>query len=319
MTQHRIVFMGTPAFATPALEALCERPDLYNVVAVVSQPDKPQGRGRKLTPCPVKVFATARGVPVLQPTKLKSPETLAALKDLAPTFFIVAAYGRILPPAMLAIPTHGCINVHASLLPRFRGASPIAHAILAGDPDAGVCIMQMEEGLDTGGVYHRHVVPIAPEDTCGSLTIKLAHAGARALGEILPDIASGASKPTPQDAAGVTYAPILVKEAGRIDWQKPAQTLERQVRAFDPWPGCYTILPQGRLAVEAAHVDMSQPAAPAGKVLVASNKGVCVACGSGALWLDKVKPQGRNTMPAAAWAAGRQVHVGDILGDGQSS
>ena len=316
MTQHRIVFMGTPAFATPVLEALCDRPDLYDVVAAVCQPDRPQGRGRKLAACPVKIFAAARGIPVLQPTKLKSPETQAALRALRPTFFIVAAYGRILPPAMLAIPTHGSINVHASLLPRFRGASPIAHAILAGDRDAGVCIMQMEEGLDTGGVYHRHVVPIGPEDTCGSLTIKLAHAGADALREILPDIAAGKSHPTPQDAAGTTYAPMLVKEAGHLDWQQPAEALARQVRAFDPWPGCYTMMPQGRLAVEAAHVD-SDTHGPAGKVLVASNKGVCIACGSGALWLDRVKPQGRKSMPAAAWAAGRQVQVGDMLGAAQ--
>ncbi len=317
MSQHRIVFMGTPAFATPALEALCERPDQYDVVAAVCQPDKPQGRGRKLAACPVKIFATARGIPVLQPTKLKSSETLAALQALRPTFFVVAAYGRILPPAMLAIPTHGCINAHASLLPRFRGASPIAHAILAGDREAGVCIMQMEEGLDTGGVYHRHVVPIAADDTCASLTVKLAHAGARALLEILPDIASGKSQPTPQPAAGVTYAPILVKEAGLMQWQQSAEVLALHVRAFDPWPGCYTVTAQGRVAIEAAHAD-TEACGPAGRVLVANNKGVCVACGSGALWLDRVKPQGRKSMPAAAWAAGRQVQVGDVLGAAQA-
>ena len=218
---------------------------------------------------------------------------------------------------MLAIPTHGCINVHASLLPRFRGASPIAHAILAGDREAGVCIMQMEEGLDTGGVYHRHEVPIAQEDTCGSLTIKLAHAGARALLEILPSIGANAAQPTPQPAAGVTYAPILVKEAGHLDWHQPAEVLARHVRAFDPWPGCYTTSAQGRVVIEAARADAACHGPP-GQVMVASNKGVCVACGSGALWLDRVKPQGRKSMPAAAWAAGRQVHVGDVLGAAQA-
>jgi methionyl-tRNA formyltransferase len=286
------------------------------VVAVVTQPDRPAGRGRKLTPNPVKIAATARDIPVLQPTKMRSPQTREALAAQRPDLAVVAAYGRILPPALLTVPRLGCINVHASLLPRHRGASPIAHAILAGDERVGVCIMGMEEGLDTGPVFSRVEVPVGPGDTCGSLTDTLAERGAALLLDTLPGILAGSIDPVPQDDVGATYAPLLEKQDGALDFGGAAEALCRRVRAFNPWPGAFAF--KGDLRVLVLDAEACDGAGDPGRVVEAGGGGVVVACGAGALRLLEVKPAGKKQMPAASWAAGRGIGVGDILAPQQA-
>lgn len=309
--------MGTPDFAVPALQALVGAPDLFEVVGVVTQPDRPRGRGRKLAPSPVKACALQHNIPVFQPTKLKSAETHEALAAFKADLFIVAAYGRILPQAVLDLPRLGCINIHASLLPKWRGASPIAHALWHGDVEAGVAIMQMEAGLDTGPVFGMQAVILAADETCGSLTERLAMLGAQRLVQLLPAIITGALKPAAQNDVEASYAPLLDKAHGRLNWQAPADELARQIRAFDPWPGTYTFIqdPTGqslgrRVGVTQARVDAQAKGAP-GRVLAASSLGVLVACGTGGLWLLQVKPEGRGAMPAAAWVAGRGITPDD--------
>lgn len=305
----RVVFMGTPAFAVPALEALVAQPELCQVVGVVTQPDRPSGRGRKLAASAVKACAQALGLPVFQPTRVRTPETLATLKDFAADLMVVAAYGRILPPQVLALPRLGCINVHASLLPRYRGASPIARAIWNGDAQAGVCIMGMEEGMDTGPVFARASQPIGPQDTCGTLTQALAHLGAQCLTQVLPDIASGRAEAEPQPIIGVSHAPPLHKEDGLLDFAKPAVTLSRQVRALDPWPGTYAFYAGERVGVLAAeaqsHGAQTAPGAAPGTVVRANRHGLWIACGTDLLWVTRVKPAGRGPMDAGAWSLGR--------------
>jgi methionyl-tRNA formyltransferase len=308
----RILFMGSPDFAVPSLLALLADPH-YEVVGVVTQPDKPAGRGQKLTACAVKAAAEARGLKVLTPTKLRPPEVQAELAALAPELIVVAAYGRILPKAILELPAHGCINVHASLLPRHRGASPIAHAILAGDREAGVAIMRMEEGLDTGPVYARRAIAIAADDTTGSLSDKLAALGAELLVATLPTILSGSLQAEPQSGDS-TYAPLFEKEHGAIDFARPASELERHIRAMQPWPGAFTNKGAVRLQVLQARL-VKEAHGEAGRVLAADATGILVGCGSeGALLLTQIKPAGKGAMSAAAWVAGRQVAVGDLFG-----
>lgn len=313
MAPLRVLFLGTPAFAVPSLNALTERPDLVTVVGAISQPDRPAGRGRQLQAAPVKIAAEARGIPTLTPRKIKTQETYDLLAAFNADLWVVAAYGRILPPTLLALPRLGCINLHASLLPRWRGASPIAHAIAAGDPEAGVCIMQMEEGLDTGPVFSRRSVAIKADDTAGSLTIKLAELGAALLLDTLPGLASGGRSAVPQPNDGITYAKLLTKTDGALDFTKPAVELERQIRAFDPWPGTYAFLRNSRVAVLSAKPAPNTRLGEPGTVLEASAKGVLVRCGDGGLWLTRLKPEGRQAMDAAAWVAGRGVSVGDLF------
>lgn len=312
MSSPRVIFMGTPEFAVPSLHALAQS-DLCNLVAVVTRQDKPAGRGRRLMQPPVKMAAGEHGVAVLQPTRLKAAATHEALRAHQPDLAVVAAYGRILPKAVLDIPRLGCVNVHASLLPRHRGASPIAHAILAGDHEAGVSIMQMDEGLDTGPVFRMDAIPLDAGDTCGSLTKRLASLGAESLLGALPGILDGSLAAAPQENASATYAPLLQKEDGTLDFAAPAVELERRVRAFDPWPGTFTRAGRHSVRVWKAHV-VDGDGEP-GVVLTASGKGVVVACGDGALQLDEVQPAGRKRMLAASWVAGRGVATGDRLGD----
>jgi len=307
----RIVFMGTPDFAVPSLRALCERADC-EVVGVVTREDKPAGRGRKLTPPPVKVYAESQGIPVLQPKGVKKPEVQEKIRNFEPDLIVVAAYGRILPPAVLAIPTIACVNVHASLLPRHRGASPIAHAILAGDHEAGVCIMQMDEGMDTGPVYHRAAVPIPADATAGSLTDALAELGADALVDVMHGIIDGSSAAVAQDNSAATHAPLLAKADGHLDFSASAVELERKVRAFFPWPGAHATKGDVRVAISKASVDGETSGEP-GEVVEASGRGVVVACGAGGLRLEEIKPAGKKSMAAAAWVAGRGVVVGELF------
>ena len=313
MAKSRIVFMGTPEFAVPSLRALCERADNCEVVAVVTREDKPSGRGRKLNPPPVKVYAESQNIPVLQPKGVKNPSVQQELRAFSPDLIVVAAYGRILPPVVLYLPNIACVNVHASLLPKHRGASPIAHAILAGDQEVGVCIMQMEEGLDTGPVYLARKKQMSAQATCGSLTEELAELGALALLDALPGILDGSLQAVPQDDGCATYAPLLKKEDGLLDFCEPAAVLERRVRAFDPWPGATTYKGDLRVLVLASSVSDKVDGEP-GTVVEAGGRGVVVACRSGSLRLERVKPAGRKAMDASAWAAGRGIAVGDQLG-----
>lgn len=300
--------MGTPDFAVPIVRALADSAELCSLVAVVTQPDRPAGRGRKLQPPPVKVLAQERGIPVLQPTKLKRSETHDALRAFDADVAVVAAYGRILPEAVLCIPRLGCINVHASLLPKYRGASPIAHAILAGDPKTGISIMQMDKGMDTGPVFRRDAIPIPEGVTSGGMFDILAAIGVESLMAALPGILDGSSKAEPQDDAVATHAPMLSKEDGRVDFRHSAVQLERRVRAFSPWPGAFAQIGDVRLRIHRAQV--AEGIGEPGLVLSADANGVVVACGDGALCFDEIQPAGRKRMPAAAWVAGRGVEVG---------
>ncbi|HEY9443533.1 MAG TPA: methionyl-tRNA formyltransferase, partial [Gemmatimonadales bacterium] len=237
----RVVFFGTPDFAVVSLKAMLR--ERISVVGVVTQPDKPQGRSRTtLVPPPVKVVAQAEGLPILQPTRPVGDLFLAAVRRLEPDLGVVVAYGHVLRREVLDLPPRGLINVHASLLPRFRGAAPIQHAILSGDRETGVCIMRMEEGLDTGPVLHRVATPISDDETAGTLSRRLATLGATALVEAISLLGAGLERPQPQDDSAATYAPKVSRELARLDWTRDAQTLERQVRAFDPAPGAWTTL-----------------------------------------------------------------------------
>jgi methionyl-tRNA formyltransferase len=302
----RIVFFGTPDFAVASLRALIR--ERFTLAGVVTQPDKPQGRSRStLVPPAVKVAALEAGLPVLQPTKPMGDLFLASLRRLEPDLGVVVAYGHILRREILDTPTRGMINVHASLLPRFRGAAPIQHAILAGDRETGISIMQMEEGLDSGPVLHRMATPIADGETAGSLTARLAALGAEALVESLRLIRDRVERPQPQDDAGATYAPKISRELARIDWIRDAAALERQIRAFDPLPGAWTGLDGAPVKLFGAlpAVGSGEP----GTVLTASDR-LVVAAGSGAIAVREVQPAGRNRLPVEQWVRGRGIAAG---------
>ncbi len=307
----RVVFMGSPRFAVPILEALLAK---HEVVGVVTRPDRPAGRGRKLTPPPVKEVALAGGVPLLQPRKLRgNEEALSWLRERNPDVIVVAAYGLILPPAVLKLPPHGCLNVHASLLPRHRGAAPIPAAILAGDRETGVSIILMDEGLDTGPILAQKAILIAPDDTTASLSEKLSRLGAELLLEVLPLWLEGKVTPRPQQGEP-SYAPMLKKEDGLIDWSLPAVEIERRVRAYDPWPGAYTFWDGRILKIWRAEVSEARPDdLPPGAVFQDS-EGVKVACGRGSLRLVEIQLEGRKRMPAGPFCCGRPDFVGTVLG-----
>ena len=300
----KIVFAGTPAFAVSSLRAAARH---HEVVAVYTQPDRPAGRGRGLAPSPVKLEAIARGIPVFQPESLKTPEAQQQLRDLAPDLMVVVAYGLILPKAVLTIPTHGCWNVHASLLPRWRGAAPIQRAIQAGDTETGVCLMQMEAGLDTGPVLLQQALPISPTDTGGQLHDKLAALGEQVLSDGLGLLRAGI-KPIaqPQPEAGVTYAHKLDKAEARLDWAQDADALARTVRAFNPWPVAEAMLVGERVRIHGAiALDDNQGKAP-GTLLAASRDGIDIACGHGALRLRVLQREGGKAITAADYLNARR-------------
>jgi methionyl-tRNA formyltransferase len=307
----RIVFMGTPEFAVPSLRACL---DVGEVAVVVTQPDKPKGRGRETAPPPVKVLAEERGIPVLQPARLRNTGFADELRAFSPDVCVVAAYGKILPRDVLEVPRRGSVNVHASLLPRWRGAAPIQWAIAAGDPRTGVCLMQMEEGLDTGPVISCAEVAIDPRDTSESLHERLSQLGAELLRRDLPAYVAGQRVPVPQPAEGVTLAPMIKKEDGRLDFRRSAAELERRVRAFSPWPGAYVELHEGDrptlLKIHRARAGTSSRPVPPGTVVSASSEGIEVACAEGSLWLEEVQPEGRRRMNAAEFLAGRRLVPG---------
>ena len=299
----RLVFAGTPEFAVPALRVAASTGQL---VAAYTQPDRPAGRGRQLTPSPVKVEAMGRQVPVLQPETLRDKAVQAELAALEPDLMIVVAYGLILPPAVLAIPRLGCWNVHASLLPRWRGAAPIQRAIEAGDSETGVCLMQMEKGLDTGPVLLELRTPIDDDETAGQLHDRLAVLGAQVLQDGLERLRAGETPaPQAQPAEGVTYAAKIDKAEARLDWTRPAAELARRVRAFHPWPVCEAEVGGERLRIHAAQaLPIDHRVAP-GTVLGASREGFDIACGEGALRLLTVQREGGRPMPAPDWLNSR--------------
>jgi methionyl-tRNA formyltransferase len=322
----KIIFMGTPDFAVPSLSALItsssplsggEIEGDYEVVAVVTQPDRPSGRGKQLTPSPVKVLAQRAGLKVLQPETLKDEAAVAELAGLGPDLIVVAAFGQILRQNVLTLPPHGCINIHASLLPRWRGAAPVAAAIRAGDVETGVTLMLMDAGLDTGPMLARRAVPITAQHTGGTLTAELAELGAALLLETLPAWFAGDIQSQPQDNSQATLAPRLKKEEGAINWMQSAVEIERQVRAFDPWPGTFTEGPRGPfkvLAVEVASESVGLPLAEPGMVLKHQGR-VYVTTGQGAVRLVRVQPAGKKEMTAEAMLNGQPELLGAHLGD----
>lgn len=319
----RIIFMGTPEFAVPVLEALLtapvpsELPGGWEVVAVITQPDRPKGRGKKLTPPPVKVVAERAGVKVLQPATLKSDEAVAQLVALKPDLIVVAAFGQILRKNVLELPAHGCLNVHASLLPRWRGASPVTAAIRAGDAVTGVTIMHMDEGLDTGPIIARRTTSILSDHTGSSLAQELAELGASLLVDILPGWLLGQIEAQPQDNELATVTHLLKKQDGQVDWTQPAAEIDRQVRAFWPWPGTFTNGPRGQIKILTVNLADESVVGTAqtepGRVFK-HNRAVYVATGQGAIRLLSVQPAGKKVMAAEAWLNGQPDVLGARLG-----
>jgi len=306
----RIVFMGTPAFAVPVLQALAQT--THHLVGVYTRPDKPAGRGNQLHPSPIKQLAQAHGLPIFQPTSLRQPEVIEHLRTLAPDVIIVAAFGLILPPEVLTIPPRGCINTHASLLPRHRGAAPITAAILAGDTETGVTLMQMDAGIDTGPILAQRAIPINDEDTTATLTEKLANLAAALLIEMLPRILAGAITPQPQDDSRATFAKMIRKEEGRIDWTQPAIEIARRVRAFNPWPSAYTFWKGTPLKILRAAASDFNTAAEPGRV-IQWQKEIAVATGKGALMLREVQLAGKRAMAIEEFVRGQRSFVGSLL------
>src|SRR5215216_2532388 len=294
----KVVFMGSPDFSLPTLRALA---NAYRVVGVVTQPDRASGRGRELKPPPVKWVAQELDISVIQPEKLRQPEAMEQLQVWRPDLIVVAAFGQILKKDVLYLPRFGCINVHASLLPRWRGAAPINAAILHGDKETGLTIMQMDVGLDTGPMLTQRAIRLTPEDTAGSVFEKLSALGADLLIETLPDYISGKIKPIPQPEEGVTYAPMLKKEEGLLDFSRPAEELERRVRAFNPWPGAFMDFEGTLLKVHRARVEAGD--ASAGERLVHQDQ-PAIGAGGGILILEEVQPAGKKTMSGKSFLAG---------------
>ncbi|MDE3091323.1 MAG: methionyl-tRNA formyltransferase [Chloroflexota bacterium] len=306
----RIIFMGTPEFAVPVLDTLTH--SMHTIVGVYTRPDQPAGRGKAVRASPVKRLAESRGLPVFQPLSLRQPEFIAPLRDLAPDVIIVAAYGLILPRAVLSIPPRGCVNTHASLLPRHRGAAPIPAAILAGDSETGVTLMQMDAGLDTGPILAQRAIPIAGDDTTATLTPKLAALAATLLIETLPRILAGEVAPQPQDDARATLCKTIRKEEGLIDWKLPAVEIARRVRAFNPWPSAYTFWNGVPLKILLATAAETTADANPGRVTQSAEK-IAVACGDGALILREVQLASKRAMKVEEFVRGQRGFVDAVL------
>lgn len=304
----RIVFMGTPEFAVRSLQACLE---LGEVVAVVTQPDRPAGRGQKPRPPPVKELAEQRGIRVLQPERLKGTSFAQELLALRPQVVVVTAYGKILPPEVLVVPPSGSVNVHASLLPRHRGAAPIQWAIASGDEQTGVCLMKMDAGMDTGPIISCLETPIGAEEGFPSLHDRLAQLGYELLRRDLPRYLSGELRPRPQPAEGVTMAPMLKKEHGQLDFTRPAVELERRIRAFTPWPGAFTYLQRERVKVQAAAPGKGE--GTPGELLSLGPGGIELACGAGSLFLTTLQPEGKRAMSAQEFLAGHPLVPGETV------
>ncbi|KTD02943.1 methionyl-tRNA formyltransferase [Legionella feeleii] len=307
MSSLNIVFAGTPEFAIPSLDALAK--SSHRLLAVYTQPDRPAGRGRKLQPSAVKSWALSHEIPVYQPLNFKSEQAVTELAQLKPDILVVIAYGLILPKVVLALPRLGCINSHASLLPRWRGASPIQQAVLHGDDESGVTIMQMDAGMDTGAKLAEISCPIFPEDTAGSLHDRLAQLAVEPLLSTLDALACGQAKPIPQDNSQATYAGKIKKEDAAINWQRPATEIVNQVRAFNPWPIAYTQAGEELLRIHQAHVVANTSSAEPGTILSIDKKGILVAAAHHAVMIEYLQFPGSRVMPVSAWLnSGRAQH-----------
>jgi methionyl-tRNA formyltransferase len=315
-----VVFMGTPEFAVPSLQTLVR--EGYRIAAVVTQPDRPKGRKRELSPPPVKVEAEKHGIPVLQPVKVRDPAAVEAIRELNPDLIVTAAYGQILPKRILDIPKHGCINIHASLLPKYRGGAPIHRAIMNGDRVTGVTIMYMAEGMDTGDMISKCEVNIEEDDTAGTMFEKLSIAGAELLAATLPDLLAGRIQAVPQNEAEATYAYNISREDERIDWSKTTVQLFNHIRGLNPFPGAYTLLNGEVLKVWASRKpDTSRSGenkrnagAKPGTVLQMTDEGIEVATGDGAIWLTRVQPAGKKAMDVSEMRRGSPIPPGTVLG-----
>lgn len=309
----RIVFMGTPDFAVGSLQALCES-GKHEILAVVTQPDRPKGRGNKLLQTPVKEYALAQGLTVYQPQKVKTPEFVELLHELQPELIVVAAFGQFLSKEILELPKYGCINVHASLLPKYRGAAPIQYAIIKGEKESGVTIMQMDIGMDTGAMLDKVVVPIAENTTMGELHDALREQGAALLLQVIDKIATGTAVAEPQDNEQATYATLLDRSMEHIDWSKTAQEVHNLIRGFNPAPSTFTKLPNGKsLKIWGSKMTDKSSAAAAGTVIETGKHSFFVACGEGVLEITEVQPESKKRMPAQVFLNGRGVQEGDML------
>ena len=314
MSKYKVVFMGTPEFAVSPLKALAED-GRYDIVGVVTQPDRPAGRGNRLTACPVKQYALEAGLPVFQFERIRRPEGVAKLRELNPDVCVTAAFGQILTQELLDIPAHGTVNVHASLLPKYRGSAPINWCILMGETVSGVTLMRTDAGIDTGDMLTSASMPIGELETAGELTARLSQLGAKLLAQTLPDYLEGRIQPVPQDPDAASYQPMLDKAMGEIDWTQSAAAIACRVRGLNPWPCAYTDLGEGRLKLYLARAVASNAPAPAGTVIASSPKeGLVVKCGEGALEILEMQAPGGKRMPAKAYLMGKRIEVGSVLG-----
>lgn len=314
MAALRIIFMGTPELAATSLAALLREPN-FQIVAAVTQPDRPKGRELKLQPSPVKELALKANVPVLQPLKARDEKFIAELRALQPDLIAVAAFGQILPQGILDLPRLGCLNVHTSLLPKYRGASPIQSAILNGETETGVTIMKMDVGLDTGGILTQRTTPIRAEDNAATLHDRLAQIGAELLVETIPLYAAGKIQPHPQQHEFATHVAKIKKEDGRVDWSQPARVIWNRIRAFTPWPGAFTYLPGAAQPVllKLWQAEVIAQSGAAGEILAADKTGILIGCGEGSLRITSLQREGGRRMTAAEFLAGNPLKSGTIL------
>jgi methionyl-tRNA formyltransferase len=304
----RIIFMGTPDFAVPALHKLLAGPD--EIAAVVTQPDRPKGRGKKLSPPPVKVAAEQAGIPVLQPSKIRTDEFAETLKSYRPDLIIVAAYGRMLPASILELPRLGCINIHGSLLPRHRGAAPIQWAVIKGDQQAGVTIMQMDAGMDTGDILLPAAIPVSPDETAGSLFTRLAELGGSTLMQALDLLRQDKLSRTRQDHSLATAAPPLTKEDGCLDWNQPAAELHCLIRGLDPWPGAYSFMGGQRFRFFAPEIVHKESKQAAGTLILADTQGLLITTARDCLLIKEIQPEGKKRMTVEAYLCGHPLAPG---------
>ena len=310
----RVLFMGSGSVACPALEQLLAH-SAYTVVTVVSQPDKPKGRRRSVAPCPAKAFAEAQGIPVFTPDRIGAPEAIAEVRSLAPDIIVVVAYGQYIKPEILSIPPHGAINIHPSLLPKYRGASPIQWALANGETETGVTILYVSEEMDAGDIILQEAVRIDPEDTALTLTPRLAGLGANLVVRALDAIRDKTVERHAQDESQATTVYKLEKSDGRIDWSLPAETIRNRIRGFTPWPGCFTMARNKLLKITKARVMNESTSAPPGTVVDCASEGPVIATGRGLLVLLEVQPEGRAVMTGSAYLCGHQFSPGERIGD----
>jgi methionyl-tRNA formyltransferase len=307
MKKYRIIFFGSPEFAIPSLEALYEKEE---VIAVVTQPDKPKGRGLKPSPSPVKAWASSKGLKVLEPIRLKDPQFIQILKDLSPDLIVVCAYGKIIPKEILEIPKFGCWNIHASLLPKYRGASPINWAILEGEKETGITIMLMDEGLDTGPILLQKKIPISENDNANSLSQKLAQLGKETILSAIELHKKGELKIIPQPEEGISYAPILKKEDGFFTFEEPAEKIEKKIKAFLPWPSAFTYYKNKLLKVFSAKAVPLKHEEKPGTILDINKDGILVATSKDAILLKEVQLEGKKKISAYEFACGQRLKKG---------